>query len=172
MLSIFIDNVRHAARREARLQRSDTWRNLWELRRGNLSPAGQKPTLVQVETQSNKTLRKQKGRFLWSRVDSQLDQSEVIDRRKLYTLRSQLKSIVFNSWVNVLFIAVPIGITLEYTWSNPTVLFAINFIAIIPSSVMLGYAVDQLAHRLGDVFGSLLSMTFRWVNRSLVDSSY
>ncbi|KXS98319.1 hypothetical protein AC578_6848 [Pseudocercospora eumusae] len=72
---------------------------------------------------------------------------------------SQFKA-VFFSWINLLLIAVPIGIALEYAHVNKIAVFVVNFIAIIPLAAMLSYSTEELAMYIGEVLGGLLNATF------------
>jgi len=42
------------------------------------------------------------------------------------------KEILFSTWVNVLLVFIPVGIALHFVTINPTVVFVMNFLAIIP----------------------------------------
>jgi hypothetical protein len=42
------------------------------------------------------------------------------------------KGILFSSWVNVLLVFIPVGIALHFVNVNPTVVFVMNFLAIVP----------------------------------------
>ncbi|KAK6337151.1 hypothetical protein TWF718_009935 [Orbilia javanica] len=68
--------------------------------------------------------------------------------------------ILFHSWINVLLVFVPIGIAVEVAHLNPTIIFAMNCIALIPLAGMLSYATESVAHRLGDTIGALMNVTF------------
>jgi Ca2+:H+ antiporter len=71
-----------------------------------------------------------------------------------------LKKIVLHSWVNVLLVFVPVGIASHFAHLNPSVVFAVNAIAIIPLAGLLTYATESVAHRLGDTIGALLNVSF------------
>ena len=81
---------------------------------------------------------------------------------------SDIKYILFCSWVNVLLIAVPVGIVLggmvkaneEHPIVSPSAVFAVNAIAIIPLASMLSFATENVASKLGDTIGALLNVTF------------
>ncbi|RVD89562.1 uncharacterized protein DFL_000565 [Arthrobotrys flagrans] len=68
--------------------------------------------------------------------------------------------ILFHSWINVLLVFVPIGIAVEVAHLHPTIIFAMNCIALIPLAGMLSYATESVAHRLGDTIGALMNVTF------------
>ncbi|KAL8716715.1 MAG: hypothetical protein Q9225_005985, partial [Loekoesia sp. 1 TL-2023] len=71
-----------------------------------------------------------------------------------------LKKICLSSWVNVLLIFVPVGIAVNFAGTNPTIIFAMNAVAIIPLAGMLAFATESVAHRLGDTLGALLNVSF------------
>ena len=77
-----------------------------------------------------------------------------------FTIASQLRATLFNSWINVLLIFVPIGIAVNYTSIPRVGVFVINFIAIIPLAAMLSYATEEIALRTGETIGGLLNATF------------
>lgn len=78
-----------------------------------------------------------------------------------------VKRIILASWVNWLLIFVPIGIILGIIvdWLDnhivsPSVVFAINAVAIIPLASLLAFATESVAIKLGDTIGALLNVTF------------
>lgn len=70
------------------------------------------------------------------------------------------KDILLSSWLNVLLIFVPVGIALQVAGINPSVVFAMNAIAIIPLAGLLSYATQSIASDLGDTVGALMNVTF------------
>jgi len=77
------------------------------------------------------------------------------------------KRIITASWINWLLVTVPVGLALgiAHDWAhadgiNPTVVFAVNAVAIIPLASLLAYATESVAHKLGDSWGALLNVTF------------
>ncbi|KAF4547098.1 Vacuolar calcium ion transporter-like protein 3 [Elsinoe fawcettii] len=70
------------------------------------------------------------------------------------------KRALTHSWINVLLIFVPIGIVMDTTGQSPTVIFAINAVAIIPLAGLLVYATESVARRVGDTLGALLNVSF------------
>ncbi|KAK5213801.1 hypothetical protein LTR72_012332, partial [Exophiala xenobiotica] len=88
------------------------------------------------------------------------DREDRQTRMSKYTLWSQIRATMFNSWINVLFVFSPIGIALYYAHINPVAVFIVNFIAIIPLAAMLSFATEELALRVGDVLGGLLNASF------------
>ncbi len=78
-----------------------------------------------------------------------------------------VKYIIFSSWINWLLIFVPVGIILGalVDWAHsgivsPSVVFAINAVAIIPLASLLAYATESVASKMGDTVGALLNVTF------------
>lgn len=80
--------------------------------------------------------------------------------KQKFTVMGQLRATIFNSWLNVLFVFIPIGIAMEYAKVSPVVVFTTNFIAIIPLAAMLSYATEEIALRTGETIGGLLNATF------------
>lgn len=83
-----------------------------------------------------------------------------IHEKPKFTAMGQLKATLFNSWVNVLLIAAPVGIALNYVDVDPVAVFVVNFVAIIPLAAMLGYATEEIAMRTGETIGGLLNASF------------
>jgi Ca2+:H+ antiporter len=77
-----------------------------------------------------------------------------------FTVASQLRATVLNSWINVLILAAPAGIALHVVEANPVAIFVVNFIAIIPLAAMLSYATEEIALRTGETIGGLLNASF------------
>lgn len=77
-----------------------------------------------------------------------------------FTAKSQLRATLFNSWINVLLVFVPIGIAVNFANVPKVGVFVINFIAIIPLAAMLSYATEEIALRTGETIGGLLNATF------------
>jgi Ca2+:H+ antiporter len=65
-----------------------------------------------------------------------------------------------SNYVNVLLVFVPAGIALGATGANPTTVFIINFIAIIPLASLLSFATEELSVKLGQTIGGLMNATF------------
>jgi Ca2+:H+ antiporter len=71
-----------------------------------------------------------------------------------------------SSWlkpsIDWLLIFVPVAILLRFVpgWDNPTALFIVSCIAIIPLAGWMGHATEHLAERLGQGIGGLLNATF------------
>lgn len=74
------------------------------------------------------------------------------------------KDAICHSWLNVLLIFVPVGIAVAYApipgSSKPTIIFAMNAVAIIPLAGLLAHATESVASRMGDTWASLLNVSF------------
>lgn len=70
------------------------------------------------------------------------------------------KEILLSSWLNTLLIFVPVGIAVQVAGVNPTIVFAMNAIAIIPLAGLLSHATESVASELGDTIGALMNVTF------------
>ncbi|KAJ5101592.1 hypothetical protein NUU61_003814 [Penicillium alfredii] len=92
-------------------------------------------------------------------MDSTSEDQKSVEKPK-FSVGSQLRATVFNSWINVLILAAPVGIALHAVDSNPIAIFVVNFIAIIPLAAMLSYATEEIALRVGETIGGLLNASF------------
>jgi Ca2+:H+ antiporter len=70
------------------------------------------------------------------------------------------KDILLSSWINILLIFVPIGIAVDVAKLNPTIVFVMNAIAIVPLAGLLSHATESVAKRMGDTIGALMNVTF------------
>ncbi|KAL8950426.1 MAG: hypothetical protein Q9222_003541 [Ikaeria aurantiellina] len=86
---------------------------------------------------------------------TQADKSNILHR-----CYGVCKGIVLASWINVLLVFVPIGIAVEVAGVSPTIVFAMNAIAIIPLAGLLSYATESVASEMGDTIGALMNVTF------------
>lgn len=81
-----------------------------------------------------------------------------------FTVVNQIQRTILNSWLNLLLLAVPVGIALNCVDSvNRVAVFVVNFIAIIPLAAMLSFATEEIALRTGETLGGLLNATFGYV---------
>ncbi|KAK3361854.1 Sodium/calcium exchanger protein-domain-containing protein [Lasiosphaeria ovina] len=76
-----------------------------------------------------------------------------------FTIANQLQRTLLNSCINILLLAAPSGITLHFTSVTPVAIFVTNFVAIIPLSASLSFAIEGVALRLGEALGGLLNVT-------------
>jgi Ca2+:H+ antiporter len=65
-----------------------------------------------------------------------------------------------SSYVNIFLVFVPIGIVAGAMGWSPTVVFVLNFIAIIPLAALLSFATEELSAKLGQTIGGLMNATF------------
>lgn len=80
-----------------------------------------------------------------------------------FTVRNQLGATIFGSWVNLLLIAAPVGIALNYVGVDGKIIFVVNFIAIIPLAGMLSFATEEISLHVGESLGGLLNASFGYV---------
>ena len=62
--------------------------------------------------------------------------------------------------MNLLLVFVPVGIAVNFAGVSPTVVFALNAIAIIPLAGLLSHATEAVASSMGDTVGALMNVTF------------
>lgn len=67
---------------------------------------------------------------------------------------------ILCQWLNVLLIFVPIGVGVRVAHCNDAIVFAANFLAIIPLASMLGNFTEALSNHTGQLIGGLLNATF------------
>ncbi|KAK4146749.1 Sodium/calcium exchanger protein-domain-containing protein [Dichotomopilus funicola] len=78
-----------------------------------------------------------------------------------FTVRNQIQRTIFGSWLNILLLAAPVGIAINYIPAvDRKAVFVVNFIAIVPLAGMLGFATEEIALRTGETVGGLLNATF------------
>lgn len=88
------------------------------------------------------------------------DGEKPVKEKALKRFWHTFKVILFSTWVNVLLVFVPVGIACKIADINPTIVFVMNAIAIVPLAAMLSFATESVAHRLGDTIGALMNVTF------------
>ncbi|KAI0010034.1 Calcium/proton exchanger [Xylariaceae sp. FL0662B] len=77
-----------------------------------------------------------------------------------FTARNQIQRVLLGSPINILILAAPAGIALHFINYNGSVVFAVNFIAIIPLAAMLSNATEEIAMRTGEVLGGFINASF------------
>ncbi len=119
------------------------------------------------ETLVADTGRARKRRFLEfgkkDKEDEGMERTTTSESKKAkqrFTLLGQIRAAVFNSWINILLVAVPVGIIVNYLHVTPIAIFTINFVAIIPLAAILSYATEEIALRTSETLGGLLNATF------------
>lgn len=70
------------------------------------------------------------------------------------------KVTLFSNYVNVLLVFVPVGIVAGLLGWNPTLVFVLNFFAIVPLAAVLSFATEEISMKLGETMGGLLNATF------------
>lgn len=68
--------------------------------------------------------------------------------------------VLASNYVNVFLVFVPLGIAAGIAHWNPTLIFVLNFLAIIPLASLLSFATEELSVKLGQTIGGLLNATF------------
>ena len=68
--------------------------------------------------------------------------------------------VLISNYVNVLLVFVPLGIVAGLVHWNPTVIFILNFLAIVPLASLLSFATEELSLKLGQTLGGLLNASF------------
>jgi Ca2+:H+ antiporter len=68
--------------------------------------------------------------------------------------------VLASNYVNVLLVFVPLGIISGAAHWNPTVVFILNFFAIMPLASLLSFATEELSVPLGQTLGGLMNATF------------
>lgn len=63
-------------------------------------------------------------------------------------------------YVNVLLFFVPLGIIAGVSEWSPTLVFTLNFLAIVPLAAILSFATEEISSKLGETLGGLLNATF------------
>ena len=76
-----------------------------------------------------------------------------------FTIAKQLK-ITLWKWFNLLLALVPVGIETHYAGVNPTMVFVMNFIAIVPLAGLLSSTTEGVALYCGEVIGGLVNASF------------
>ncbi|RDW88814.1 hypothetical protein BP6252_00846 [Coleophoma cylindrospora] len=70
------------------------------------------------------------------------------------------KVTLLSNYVNVLLVFVPLGIIAGAGGWDPTVVFILNFFAIVPLAAVLSFATEEISMKLGETLGGLLNATF------------
>ena len=71
-----------------------------------------------------------------------------------------IKETLLGNYINALLVFVPLGIIAGAMGWNPTVVFVLNFLAIMPLASLLSFATEELSVKLGQTLGGLLNATF------------
>ena len=68
--------------------------------------------------------------------------------------------VLTSNYVNILLVFVPAGLVAGAVGANPTAVFILNFLAIIPLASLLSFATEELAVKVGQTLGGLMNATF------------
>ncbi|KAH7624753.1 putative Ca(2+)/H(+) antiporter [Nannochloris sp. 'desiccata'] len=71
-----------------------------------------------------------------------------------------MSHMIWGSLINILLVAIPIGIFSGMTGASPNLVFWSNFLALLPLALILGEITEDLAVRFGDTVGGLLNASF------------
>jgi Ca2+:H+ antiporter len=77
-----------------------------------------------------------------------------------------------SNYVNVLLVFVPAGIVLGVLDVNPTAIFIVNFLAIVPLAALLSFATEELSVKLGQTIGGLMNATFGYAVELIVSTPF
>jgi len=80
--------------------------------------------------------------------------------------------VLASNYVNVLLFFVPLGIIGGMLSWSPTVVFTLNFLAIIPLAALLSYATEEISLKVGETLGGLLNATFGNAVELIVSGKY
>jgi len=68
----------------------------------------------------------------------------------------------------MLLFTILVSFVVNYLYANSITIFIVNFIAIIPLTVMLSCAIKEITLRASNILGGLLNATFRYVSPLLI----
>lgn len=84
-----------------------------------------------------------------------------VQPKEPFTVANQIQRTLLSSWINLLIVAAPVGIAINYIPAvDRKAVFVVNFLAIVPLAAMLGFATEEIALRTNETFGGLLNATF------------
>ena len=90
----------------------------------------QAPSDIDLENGSETSIKK---RHWWQRKRAGPRQHSAVTAQAHAKSSFELfKEIMFSSWANLLLVFIPVGIALHFFDVNPTVVFVMNFLAIVP----------------------------------------
>ena len=128
-----------------------------------LTPPSLGPT-SNADLENQSTRSSQKPLHWWNKKRTQKREprqhSPATAQAHLKTPFQLFKEIMFSSYANLLLVFIPVGIALHFVKVNPTVVFVMNFLAIIPLAGLLSFATEEIALKVGQVLGGLMNATF------------
>ena len=123
------------------------------MRQGNGTPIGGRADAADEHTSLlARPLQNSEGNPLWEDSRAFVRWPAKVAHTVWQTLASNI--------VNVLLVFVPVGIIAGAVGLSPTVVFIINFLAIIPLASLLSFATEELSLKTGQTLGGLLNATF------------
>ena len=84
-----------------------------------------------IDLETGNEVPEPKNRW-WMRKRKEREHSTATSRAHAKTAYQLFKEILFSSVANVLLVFVPVGIALHFVHVSPTVVFIMNFLAIVP----------------------------------------
>jgi len=75
------------------------------------------------------------------------------------SVRESILAIFKTSWLNILFIFIPLSWIFHFLKLNNTLTFVFSFLAIAPLAKLLGFATEELSLRSGKTVAILLKIT-------------
>lgn len=78
-----------------------------------------------------------------------------------FTIGNQIQRTLFGAWINVLLLAVPAGIIIDYLHVSTMASFVINLVAIFPLYFMTSFTMTEIEMRLGSLWSGFLSISTR-----------
>lgn len=142
-----MDNT--AAKMKWKLRHTASGRSIPQLNGGANAPTSRTPLL----SEPSRLVHNTDGDPLW-------EDSRPWVRWPANFLHLSYKTLQSNIYVNVFLVFVPLGIVAGAVGWNPTAVFILNFLAIIPLASLLSFATEQLSTKLGQTLGGLLNATF------------
>jgi hypothetical protein len=95
----------------------------------NFSPISRPPD-IDLETGQEVAAAKQHWWTRKKKADQQ--HSELTQQAHEKSKTKLFKDILYSSWMNLLLVFIPVGIALHFVNVSPTVVFVMNFLAIVP----------------------------------------
>ena len=138
------DKLKRHRSHHARQKSSQNLPAMSRMVNGDLDRSENQPLLGRTEGSS--------GQPLW-------EHDNPVVRYPMLTAHKTMQVLASN-YVNILLVFVPAGIVTGAIGANPTAVFVLNFLAIIPLASLLSFATEELAAKLGQTLGGLLNATF------------
>lgn len=81
-------------------------------------------------------------------------------KKAIFKVKDVTWATLASNYVNALLVFVPIGMVAGAMGWNPTAVFILNFIAIVPLAALLSFATEEVSAELGQTLGGLMNATF------------